>query len=133
MLPESGIEILSDFEIEEQPTLTYKLDYEKNRIIGKTDELAAMKQLVYLILNTERYQYLIYSWNYGVEFQDLIGQPKSFVLPELERRITDALMQDDRITTVSDFSFETNRHSVTAYFTVNTIFGDLETERTVKI
>ena len=133
MLPESEIEILSDFEIEEQPTLTYKLDYEKNRIIGKTDELAAMKQLVYLILNTERYQYLIYSWNYGVEFQDLIGQPKSFVLPELERRITDALMQDDRITTVSDFSFETNRHSVTAYFTVNTIFGDLETERTVKI
>ena len=133
MLPESEIEILSDFEIEEQPTLTYKLDYEKNRIIGKTDELDAMKQLVYLILNTERYQYLIYSWNYGVEFQDLIGQPKSFVLPELERRITDALMQDDRITTVSDFSFETNRHSVTAYFTVNTIFGDIETERTVKI
>ena len=132
MLPEADIEILSDFEVVEQPTYTYHLDYEKNRIKGMTDDLEAMKQAIYIILNTERYRYLIYDWNFGVELADLFGQPVSYVIPELERRITDALMQDSRIVSVTDFSFErNNKKTVTAYFTVNTLFGGLEVEKEV--
>lgn len=49
----------------EVPSRTYKLHAEINRISGWTDEQEAVAQAIYLILNIERYQYLIYSWNYG--------------------------------------------------------------------
>lgn len=133
MIPSVNDNLQRDFEIEEQPTYTYKLNIDSNSIIGFTDELEAMKQAIYLILNIERYNYLIYSWNYGVELADLFGQPISFVLPELKRRITEALTQDERIQSVDNFSFEVNRGKVHATFTVHTIFGDVEAERVVNI
>jgi len=133
MLPAINDDLQKDFEIEEQPTYTYKLNIDGNSIIGFTDELEAMKQAIYLILNIERYKYLIYSWNYGIELNDLFGQPTSFVLPELKRRITEALVQDSRILGVDNFSFEVNRGKVHATFTVHTIFGNVEAERVVSI
>lgn len=45
------------FEIVEQPTETYKMDLKTGKNIrGYTDKLEAMKQVVFKILNTERYQ-----------------------------------------------------------------------------
>jgi hypothetical protein len=86
--------------------------------------LEAVRQAVYLALNTERYQYPIYSWDYGAELADLFGQPASFVRPELERRIRDALSQDERITGIGGFAFETRGKTLCCSFTVNTIYGD---------
>lgn len=102
-------------------------------LTGFTDGYEAVKQAIFLILSTERYQYVIYSWHYGVELQALIGKPIPYVLPELKRRITEALTQDTRITGVTDFTFEVDRRNVTARFTVQTIFGGVSTERTVTI
>lgn len=122
-----------DFEFEEQTSHTYRMNLNESNITGYVDEREAMVQAVYLILNIERYDYLIYSWDYGIELNDLYGQPIPFVLPELKRRITEALMQDSRITGVDNFSFETTKGQVHANFTVNTIFGDVEAERVVTI
>ncbi len=133
MLPAVNDDLQKDFEIEEQPTYTYKLNLDNSTIAGFVDELEAMKQAIYLILNIERYEYLIYSWNYGIELNDLYGQPIPFVLPELKRRITEALVQDSRILGVDNFSFETNKGKVHTTFTVHTIFGDVEAERVVRI
>lgn len=77
--------------------------------MGSCDGLEAIKQAVYLILNVERYRYVIYSSNYGVEFDDLLGKPVPYVLPELKRRIEEALTQDDRITSVDGFEFKTKK------------------------
>ena len=133
MLPAVNDDLQKDFEIEEETSHTYKLNLDESIIAGFVDELEAMKQAIYLILNIERYEYLIYSWNYGIELEDLFGQPIPFVLPELKRRITEALLQDTRITGVDAFSFEVNRGKVHATFTVHTIFGDVEAERVVSI
>ena len=133
MIPSVNDNLQRDFEIEEQPTCTYKLYLDKSIIAGFVDGVEAMKQAIYLILNIERYEYLIYSWNYGIELNDLYGQPIPFVLPELKRRITEALVQDSRILGVDNFSFETNKGKVHATFTVHTIFGDVEAERVVTI
>ena len=92
-----------------------------------------MIQAIYLILNIERYEHLIYSWNYGIELADLFGQPISFCIPEIKRRITEALMQDSRITGVDEFNFEHKRGKVFTTFTVHTIFGDIEAEKVVEI
>jgi hypothetical protein len=133
MLPAVNDDLQKDFEIEEETSHTYKLDLDNSTIAGYVDDLEAMKQAIYLILNIERYEYLIYSWNYGIELNDLYGQPIPFVLPELKRRITEALVQDSRILGVDNFSFETNKGKVHATFTVHTIFGDVEAERVVNI
>ena len=76
-LPTTGENIdLINFTMEEQPSYTHKLDIDRSRVSGMTDNQDALIQAVYLILNVERYVYPIYSHNYGVELADLIGQPK---------------------------------------------------------
>lgn len=133
MIPENGY-LEEDFEIEEQPSLTYRMRFNQLTINGRSDEIEAMKQAIFKILNTERYQYVIYSWNYGIETIDLYGEPVTYVCPELERRITEALTQDERILNVSAFSFDTSiKRKVQTVFLVSTIFGDVEMEMGVNI
>lgn len=127
MIPQVDNDLLT-LEVETQPSLTYALDIEHNRIRGKVDTIESLRQAIYLILNTERYEYLIYSWNYGVELRELIGKPKEYALPEIKRCITEALLQDDRITAVDGFEFETGKKTVRVTFTAHTIFGDIESE-----
>lgn len=130
MIPKVDNDLLT-LEVETQPSLTYALDIEHGHIRGMVDELESLRQAIYLILSTERYAYLIYSWNYGVELVELIGQPKEYALPEIKRCITEALLQDDRITAVDGFEFETEKKTVHVTFTVHSIFGDLEVETDV--
>lgn len=133
MIPTVNEDLIADFEIQNQPTKTYKMNIEDEIITKHTDDLEAIKQAIYKILNTERYQYVIYSWNYGIELQDLFGEPLPFVYPELKRRITEALTWDDRINDVTDFAFTHKRGEVSATFTVHTVAGDIEAEKAVRI
>ena len=133
-LPATGDDLdLIQFALEQQPGLTHKLDIGRQRVSGMTDKRDALYQAIYLILNVERYAYPIYSRNYGSELCDLIGQPKEYAMSELKRRITEALEQDDRITGVEDWSFETGRYTVLARFTVYTIYGKIRAEKEVTI
>ncbi len=132
MIPNSGEILKRDFELENQPSKTFWINNEKQIIRGYVDELEAVKQAIYKILLTERYQYVMYSGDYGIELIDLYGQPASYVCPELERRISEALTWDDRIESVSDFKFDLRKKGeVLVTFTVHTIFGEIEAERKV--
>lgn len=134
LLPTTGDDLdLVAFQIGTQPGLTHKLDIDQQRVRGTTDERDAVLQAVYLILNVERYAYPIYSRNYGSELSDLIGKPKDYAMSEMKRRITEALLQDDRITSLSDWEFETGRKSVRVSFVVHTIYGDVEASKEVDI
>lgn len=125
MIPNVENDLLT-LEIETQPSLTYALDVENGRIRGKVDGRESLRQAIYLILSTERYAYLIYSWNYGVELAELIGKPKEYAYPEIKRCIAEALLQDDRIEAVDSFDFKTEGKRVQVTFTVHSIFGELE-------
>ena len=132
MIPESTN--LSDINIVTVPTKTYKMDLAGDRISGYTDEQEAMKQAIYKILRTERYKYIIYSWNYGIELEDLIGMPVNYCVPEIERRIKEALLQDMRIEDVTEFEFDTTKKSVVLVkFTAYTEFGNIEIQEEVNI
>ena len=134
MIPSTGEFMLRDFRIETQPTHTYKMLLDRSLVRGYADGLEAMKQAVYKILFTERYGYIIYSGSYGIELRDLFGQPVSYVCPELERRITEALTWDDRIESVTDFEFDFPKKGVVhVAFTVHTVFGDIKAERQVGV
>ena len=130
-------ETLGDFEIGTYPAKTYKLHSEgENGIYNHADGIEAVKQAVYKILNTERYENLIYSWNYGVELNHIIGKPLGFATSEIDRVITEALTQDDRIDSVSNFNFnkvQGKKNAIEVYFTVNSIFGEFKSGSIVQI
>lgn len=132
MIPSTVGFLDKDFEIEEQPSLTYRMQTEEKRIRGHTDGLEAVRQAIYKIIMTERYQYVMYSWNYGIELLDLFGEPVTYVCSELKRRISEALLWDDRIRSVDNFDFDFPQKGVVhVAFTVHTVFGDVQAERGV--
>ncbi|MBH6971695.1 DUF2634 domain-containing protein [Clostridioides difficile] len=122
-----------NFDVRQEPSKTFKLNIEKNRVDGICDDVEALKQTIFLILNTERYEHLIYSRNYGVELNDLIGEPISYVIPELERRITEALIQDDRIENIDNFEFQNIKGKVQCRFSVHTKYGNIKAEKVVSV
>lgn len=117
----------------DQPTFTYAMDLD-TRVQGTTDNLKAMEQVIFKILQTERYHHSkVYSDNFGVEFASLIGQPTTFVIPEIQRRIREALTWDERILNVYDFDFSGNKSKIHVDFTVHTIFGEVKSSAEVTI
>ena len=131
MLPLNDKDILQINESAE-PSNTFFIDFEKGRISGFIDEKEAVKQAIMLILNTERYKFLIYSWNYGAELEALIGTHPDIVEDEAERLISEALLQDGRITAVYDFEFSRNRDTLLVNFKVDSIYGDIDIETEVR-
>lgn len=133
MIPEQEID-LTNLEIENQPSRTYKLDFERKRIGGMIDNEQAIMQLVMKILYTERYAYVIYSSQYGVELDRLIGQEYDFIISDLERTITEALLADDRILSITDFTTEqTAIDRMTASFMINSVIGATNISTEVQI
>ena len=126
----NNVEVLSDFSLETETSNTYKINQQKNNINGFIDDIEAVKQSVYLILNIERYKYLIYDWDYGFEIVDL---DINIIQVEIQRRICDALRQDDRIKDINDFSFETQKNKLIVYFTIETIFGSYQMQNEFSI
>ena len=134
MIPGVNGILTADLEVETLPSKNYMMHIDRNRISGFCDKADAVKQAIYKILNTERYEYIIYSWNYGIQLIDLYGEPVTYVCPELERRITEALLTDDRINLCENFEFDTSQKGVVVVtFTARTIFGDVDVEKVVNI
>lgn len=113
------------------PSKTWKLS--GNHLQGMIDGREAVAQAVDLMLSTERFYYDIFSFDYGVELADLIGKDRSFVRADIQRRIEEALSEDDRITGISDFEISFDREAAIVSFTVNTVFGDIFEERGVEL
>lgn len=131
VLPQSTINISNGVTIVQQPSLTWYIDKNTNRIQGEIDGAEAVAQAVDIILNVERFRWQIYSPNSGMEWEDLIGQNPGYVASELQRRISDALSVDDRIRGISDFSYSISGNTLSASFTVNTVYGS--TQSTVEV
>lgn len=133
MLPVTGNILEQDFKVVQMPSKTFRLDTERKRVIGTVDGLEAVKQAVFCILNTERFDWLIYSWNYGVEFNGLFGKSTGLVKAKIKKRIKEALQQDDRIQSVDTFSFEGNGKILHVRFMVHTTYGEIMMEKEVSI
>lgn len=141
MIPKGNIELTEGFTVKEKPSFTYRLTAanpglitEREKVIGKTDETEAMKQAIYKILMTERYDYIIYSHSYGAELKDLVGQQISYVKAVLPERIREALMTDSRIRAVDDFEItEVGKGELLCEFTADTVFGDIRTGVSVNV
>ena len=124
MIPSSANIELSNYEI--QPSLTYKLDLENKRIMGKVDNNDSIFQAIQKILSTDKYAYDIYDWNYGHELLKLVGKEFSYIEVKLPQIINEALLQDDRIKEITDMEItQVSIDTVSVSFRVITIFSTI--------
>lgn len=128
-IPISGIE-----EEKEQPSLTYKLDLDTGRIVGKVDGLEAVNQFILKALLTPRFHCLVYDNQYGSEIKDTVtdeSATEELIRAEIPRLVEDALLCDGRILKVYDFEFEFNEDSCNVHFTADTIYGTTEVKEVI--
>lgn len=112
----------------------YGIDFDTGQLSGKVVEgLEAVKVWAWLALHTNRYRHYIYSWDYGQEYEDMIGMGYSRDYAEMEfRRMTEeCLTVNPHITGINNFSMEKNGGTVTLRFTLVTDLGDEEVETIV--
>jgi len=133
MIPVNNL-ISTKLEFVTQPSRDFKIDMLNNRIGGMITDLDAVRQAVFMILNTERYNTVIHSWNYGMELKGLYGKRMGYVQLELTRRIKEALTQDERIIDVTDFVFTyPMKDIIKVEFDVLTVHGLLKESSEVNI
>ena len=82
--------------------LTFRYVKERDAIIGTVADRDALEQSIFFILMTERYTYPIFNRDYGVDFDGIIGNTIEDVRTLLPQRIREALIMDDRITSVDE-------------------------------
>lgn len=92
-------------------------------IQGFIDELEALRQTVLKELLTDRYEYEIYSFDYGIELSDLISKDFIFVKAELKRRIKECLEKYAEISSAGNFKFDTNGDALLCTFDIDSIYG----------
>ena len=131
VLPVSNFDIEKGVGFENQPSLSGYINKETGRNGGTVGGLAAVKQAAEITLNVERYRWQIYRHYSGMEWEGLIGQDPGYVGAELQRRLIDALTADDRITGISNYTYEVDGHKLRARFAVDTVYGSYETEQEV--
>lgn len=108
---------------------TYKIT--SGDIRGYTDELEALQQAIYKVLSTEKYEYPIYSFSYGIDTESFVRKDAVYVRIELKRRIKECLLQDERIQNVDNFEFITDGDTLTCSFDVMSIYGELTVSKEV--
>ncbi len=131
MIPKREIDV--DIQLTEiaYSGLTYKLSDRK--IQGKVDGLQSLEQAIYKVLSTEKYEYPIYSFNYGIELENLIGKDVIYAKVELKRRISECLMQDNRIISLNNFEISTSEDNLLCSFDVTSVYGMVKISKEVNI
>ena len=109
-------------------------DYEHNIPVYKNgipvivEGSKAVKVWAWKALRAVRYRYEIYSWEYGNEVENLIGQPYSQELKEAEaaRYVRECLMVNPYITSVTDTAINFSSDDVLSVSAiVTTIYGEV--------
>lgn len=112
------------------PTLNkeYDFDFATCELTGKTLEgREALKVWIYKTLQTKRYRYPIYSWDYGQDLEGIIGKgyEKGLIVSEVERRIKDCLLINEKIISCVNFNIQLINDQLNVDFKVNTIYGEV--------
>lgn len=105
----------------------------KTQIQGFVADLMALKQSIHKRLETQQFDYPIYSFHYGVNWRDLIGREPEYIRPELIRMVRETLSMDNRITQVSNFEFDFKSDACICSFDVKSIFGEFKDNVEVQI
>jgi len=87
----------------------------------------AVKVWIYKALLTARYRYEIYTWDYGSEFESLIGQAYTPALKEAEapRYLRECLLINPYIEDVTNIETQFSAGTLTVSGRAKTIYGEV--------
>lgn len=125
-----GIALNNGIEFVSYPSNTYLV--QNNRIIGMGDNYEAVKQAVEIIFSVERFQWQIYTPNFGTDYRGVIGITPQVAANILRKRVEDAIKADERMTGITDYTWDVNGDSLTVSFTVNTVYGTVPQTVTIE-
>lgn len=133
MIPQFNFKV-TELEDANTISLTYGLDLKNKRIVRKIDDIEAMEQAIFKILSTERQAHVIYDDSYGVELERFIGKDIDFIKSDVERTISEALLADDRILSITNFTInDLVKDSLHIEFEVNTVYGNISMKSEVNV
>lgn len=116
-------------ENEEYIIRDFGIDFTTMTMTGRIVEgLDAIEMWVQLALRTKRYEWIIFSWDYGEEYTDLLGYSytKEYLDSEVERMITECVTQHPYITGIEDLTVEVEGDHLHITFTLITDLGEVE-------
>src|SRR5690554_3102108 len=131
MIPKGLVDTNINISEETNVSRTYKVS--ETKIQGFTDELKALEQAIFKELSTERYEYPIYSFSYGIDLQSLVGKDSTYVKIEIKRRIQECLMKDSRIKSVENFQLDVKGDEMLCTFDVISTYGEMTITREVNV
>lgn len=85
----------------------YDLDFKTGRLTGRiVTGVDALCVWAYLALKAKRYRWVIYSWQYGEEYTNLIGYSfdEDYLYSEVKRYIEECLFINEHITGIEDLT-----------------------------
>lgn len=87
----------------------------------------AVKVWIYKTLKTTRYNHLAYTWDYGNEFDTLIGKRYSneYIQSEVERLLKECLLINPYIKELSNIKATAEHRTLHIDFTATTIYGEV--------
>ncbi|MHC1750784.1 MAG: DUF2634 domain-containing protein [Cellulosilyticaceae bacterium] len=106
----------------------YEYDFKNKRLTGnKVEGIEAIKIWILKALKVERYQYLIYSQDYGVEIENYIGKnyDGGLMACDVATNIEEALKINPYIKGIEEFESTFNEGRLTCKFKVITDFGEV--------
>lgn len=108
------------------PSKSWKIDFKNGKVIGETDNAEALRQSIFLRLKTDLGRYIIFSDDYGSDLSQLVSCDNETVKTEINNKIIDCLIGDERINEVYNIKVSVASDSLKISFNVLTIFGDEE-------
>lgn len=124
---------------QEKTSRTYKIDWDKGRIIGFVDGQEAMNQYIKKAILTPRFRCLIYSNQYGSEIVETLMNKdvtREYIEAEISFLVTDTLIYDSRILRIYNLEIEfmdsfPMQDSCIIMFDVDTIYGEISVQEVV--
>lgn len=111
-----------------------RVNFSTGQLTGQIVEgKEAIKVWIWCCLQTQRFRYPIYSWDYGADMEQYIGRAVSreFLQTDCEDEIRSAMLVNPYISDVTDFNVERKDDQMHISFRVITRFGEMEVEQSV--
>lgn len=122
--------VSEDDETEDYVVRDFEIDWETLTLTGNIVEgVDAIAMWVQNALRTKRYEWLIYSWDFGEEYTELLGYSytQEYLENEVERLISECINEHPYISGLENLEIEIiDKHLLHITFTLITDFGEVE-------
>lgn len=116
------------------PSKTYTIDFENMCLSNQIDGQEACLQFIAKTLSTDKYSWRFYDQYFGVDFDGLLGKSKGYIMAQFPKRIEECLLCDDRIVSISDYTYEDiDEETLEVTFLITTIYSPIRYRKTLKI